>query len=193
MPRKTPTWNSGDPLSAVRVNVINDDIDVLYAEWSDRLKLYRQPSDPAFQVTIWAWNYIVWSWKGIYAGGTVTIPASSTRYIMMKDTGVVEVGTSRNDDYWRIGVVVTDWSGITSIINRRPDLLGGAIGGGGGFQNISSCVYSRGLLTSFIADWVSWTIIYDITGQVKEVSNGINKRTITRSWWVLSTTVKSVV
>lgn len=46
MPRKNSTsWSVGDAVQAARLNAINSDLDDIYANGSDRLKIYQNTGD----------------------------------------------------------------------------------------------------------------------------------------------------
>ncbi len=69
MPRKNSTaWVPNAPITAVRLEDFNEDLDDAYATGSDHLKVYRLAADPALQVTIGAGTYRVGSVEGQYAG-----------------------------------------------------------------------------------------------------------------------------
>lgn len=48
-----------------------------------------------------------------------------------------------------------------TLIQDKPDLLGGLLGGSAGFSNITSTTYTKGLLTAFTADAINYTITYE--------------------------------
>lgn len=60
MPRQNSTsWVPNDPITSARLEDFNQDIDDLYANGSDHLKVYRLAADPALQVTIGPGTYRV--------------------------------------------------------------------------------------------------------------------------------------
>jgi microcystin-dependent protein len=127
MPRtNSTTWTAGNAIQATRLNQINTDLDDLYSTGSDRLKVYRISTDPALRVTIGAGTYRVGSTEGQYAGGTLTVWASLTTYIMIDSVWTIQTSTSTwNGQYARIWVVISGVSTITSITNWRNDVVGG--------------------------------------------------------------------
>lgn len=179
MPRKNSTaWAAWNPVLATRLEAINTDLDDLYSTGSDRLKVYRISTDPAFRVTIGAGTYRVWNTEGQYAGGTLTVGASVTTYIMIDSAGTIQTSTSGwNGQYTRLAVVVSGVSTITSITDWRNKVVGGEIWAAG-FSNITSTTYTKWLLTSFTADWVGWTITYE-NRKPKTITNGVNTWTLT--------------
>lgn len=69
MPRKNSTaWVPNAPITAVRLEDFNEDLDDAYATGSDHLKVYRLAAHPALQVTIGAGTYRVGAVEGQYAG-----------------------------------------------------------------------------------------------------------------------------
>jgi len=60
MPRKNSQNRSPeDELQASRMQDINEDIDDIYANWDDRLKVFLAISGIALKIDIGAWNYVV--------------------------------------------------------------------------------------------------------------------------------------
>lgn len=192
MPRQnSTTWVVGDPILAARLNKTNQDLDDLYLAGSDRLKIYRISTDPAFQVTIGAGTYRVGKAEGQYAGGTLTVSVSVTTYIMIDSAGAIQTSTvTWNGLYTRLGIVVSNGSGITSINIWRSDAVGWELSLAG-FQNITSTTYSNGMLTAFTADWINHTVTYVYRRRLKSITNGTNTWTINYSKGRLSTTVKT--
>ncbi len=95
MPRQNSTsWVPNDPITAARLEDFNQDIDDLYANGSDHLKVYHLATQPALQVTIGPGAYRVGSSEGQYAGGTLTVSSSVTTYIMINSAGVIQTSTS---------------------------------------------------------------------------------------------------
>lgn len=191
MPRKNSTsWSPGQAVSSTRLNDFNEDLDDLYSTWPDRLKAYQLAGD-GLLVRIGAGAYRVGSNEGIYAGGTLTVANNTTTYIMLKNDGTIQTSTSAwNADYARICRAVAS-AGVVTLIQDKPDLLGGLLGGSAGFSNITSTTYSKWRLTAFTADAISYTITYS-GYRVKTITNGTN--TWTPTWsvsWVLTWITKT--
>lgn len=131
MPRQNSTsWASWEAVAASRLNDFNEDIDDLYATGSDHLKVYHLAAQPALQVTIGPGTYRVWGTEWQYAGGTLTVGASVTTYIMIDTTGTIQTSTSAwNSLYTRLAVVVSGASTITSITDWRNKVVGGVLWG----------------------------------------------------------------
>lgn len=127
MPRKnSTTWSPNNPITAVRLEDFNEDIDDIYLTWSDNFKVYRLTWDPALQVRIGAGTYRVGWIEWQYAGGTITVGASVTTYIMINSAWVIQTSTSAWDgQYARLAVVVSGASTITSITDWRNKIIGG--------------------------------------------------------------------
>lgn len=191
MPRKNSTaWVPNAPITAVRLEDFNEDIDDAYATGSDHLKVYRLAADPALQVTIGPGTYRVGSVEGQYAGWTLTVGASVTTYIMIDSAGAIQTSTSAwNGQYTRLAVVVSGASTITSITDWRNKVVGGEIGVAG-FGNITSTTYDKWRLTAFTADGVNFTITYS-GYRIKTITNWTNTWTMSYSKGRLSTTVKT--
>lgn len=191
MPRKNSiAWSVGNWITSARLNAFNADIDDLYSTWSDRMKLYRLTTDPAFQVSIGAGNYRVGSAEWQYAGWNVTVGASTTTYIMLSSAGAIVTSTSGwNGQNAKIWKVVSNGSWITSIEIWRNDLVGGELGAAG-FQNITSTTYTWRKLTAFTADGVNFTVAYE-RWVLKSISNWSNTWTLTRNQWKLVSTSKT--
>lgn len=192
MPRQNSTdWSPNNPITAARLQDINEDIDDLYATGSDHLKLHRLAWDPALQVRIGPGTFRVWTVEGQYAGGTVTVSPSVTTYIMINSAGAIITSTSGwNGQNAKLAVVVSGASTITSITDWRSQVVWWELWAAG-FQNITSTTYSNGVLSSFIADGVTFTITYYRWRRVASVSNGVNTWTINYSGWRISTTSKT--
>lgn len=192
MPRKNSTaWVPNAPITAVRLEDFNEDLDDAYATGSDHLKVYRLAADPALQVTIGPWTYRVGAVEGQYAGWTLTVGASVTTYIMINSAGAIQTSTSAwNGQYTRLAVVVSGVSTITSITDWRNKVVGGEIGVAW-FQNVTSTTYTKWLLTTVVADGVTWTLTYE-KWQLKSYTNGVNTWTLTySSGRRISTTAKT--
>lgn len=191
MPRKNSTaWSVGNWITAARLNAFNADIDDIYSTGSDRMKVYRLTTDPDFQVTIGAGNYRVGSAEWQYAGGNVTVGASTTTYIMLNSAGSIVTSTSGwNWQNAKLAIVVSNASAITSITIWRNDLVGGELGAAG-FQNITSTTYTWRKLTAFTADGVNFTVNYE-RWVLKSISNWSNTWTVTRNGWKIISTSKT--
>ena len=192
MPRINSTsWSPNQPITAVRLTDFNEDIDDLYSKGSDRLKIYRIAADPAFRVTIGAGNFRVGKVEGQYAGGTLTVSASVTTYIMIDSSGAIQTSTvTWNGLYARLGIVVSNVSGITSINIWRSDAVWWELSLAW-FQNITSTTYSNWMLTAFTADGISHTVTYVYRRVIKSITNWTNTWTMNYSKGRLSTTVKT--
>lgn len=131
MPRQNSTfWSPNQPITAVRLTDFNEDLDDLYATGADHLKVYRLTGDPALQVTIGPGTYRVWGTEWQYAGGTLTVGASVTTYIMIDTAGAIQTSTSAwNSLHTRLAVVVSGASTITSITDWRNKVVGGVLWG----------------------------------------------------------------
>jgi len=123
MPRNNSTnWSTGDNISATRLQQINADLDNLYSEGSDRLKVY---ASTGLDIIIGAGVYKVWSNEWQYAGGTETVTDDETNYIMIDNAGVIQQSiVTWNADYAKLAVVIAAWWVITSVVWWRNDIIG---------------------------------------------------------------------
>jgi len=126
--KNSTTWAAGNPITAARLQNFNQDLDDLYQYGVDRMRIYRLTTDPALQVTIGGGVWRVGDQEGTYAGGTVTVGATATTYIMIDNTGAIQTSTSAwNPNYARIGTVVAAGGVITSITINKIDAIGGLL------------------------------------------------------------------
>lgn len=162
----------------------------IYANGDHRLRVYRETGDPAFQVKIGAWTYRVGTAEWQYAWGTLTVWASVTTYVMINSSWVIQTSTSSwNGQYARLATVTSNGSGITAISLWKNDVVGWEVGVDW-FQNITSTTYTRGILTWFVADGITWTLVYK-RGNLYTASNWSNTWTANYSNGRLTTTSKT--
>jgi len=130
MPRKNSQNRSPeDELQASRMQDINEDIDDIYANWDDRLKVFLAISGIALKIDIGAWNYVVGAIIWQYAWWIdISVTDSATNYVQIDGSWVIQINTTTwNSDYARLATVVCSWWVITSISDFRYDVVGGAI------------------------------------------------------------------
>ncbi len=158
---------------------LQEEIDDIYSQGNHRLRVYREKNDPPLQVRIWAGTYQVGQAIGQYAGGTLNIPNNSTKKLSLNQNGEVEVLDEFDGEKLRLATVTARNGKITAIELWKNDALGGKLGGSsGGFENISNCIYEKGLLKSFRWDGVNWTLTYDRQRRLKTAYDGANTYTI---------------
>lgn len=129
MPRKNSTsWSVGNAVQAARLNALNADLDDLYVNGSDRLKIYQNTGD-GLLVRIAAGIWRVWDIEWTYAGWTVTVTNTATNYIMINNTWTIIVNTtgyiSSNTRLWR----AIASGGTCTIIVDKTDAIGGPLSG----------------------------------------------------------------
>lgn len=108
MPRTAKTWAAGDPITSAELNKVSTDLDTLFTMGGDRLLLYKLSTDGALVVRIGAGTYRVGVVEGQYAGGTVTVGATATTYVMINSAGAIQTSTSAwNGQYTKLGVIVS--------------------------------------------------------------------------------------
>lgn len=110
MPRKySQDWSAGDDITSQRLQDVNQELDDILANGSDRLRVFEAASGTALRVDIGAGNYYIGSTIGLYAGTTdMVVTDNATNYIMIDVTGTIQTSTSaRNDAYARLAKVTT--------------------------------------------------------------------------------------
>lgn len=142
-------------------------------------------------IQITAWNVRVWNEEFEYNGWTATLNNNATNYVMLDWSWTITIDTTwRDQKKAKIATIVTSGGEITSLKRWKMDLFGGEFGGGGGFKNISNCVYKNWLLVQFIADWQQWNLTYQ-QWRVKTATTGEKTYTMTYSKWKLVGAVES--
>lgn len=142
-------------------------------------------------IQITAWNVRVWNQEFEYSGWTATLNNNATNYVMLDGAWTIVIDTTwRDQKKAKIATIVTSGGEITSLKRWKMDILGGEFGGGGGFKNISNCVYSKWLLVQFIADWQEWNLTYS-KWRLKTATTGEKTYTMTYFWSKLVGAVES--
>lgn len=123
MPRtNSQNWSNSDPISATRLQNINQDLDDIYANWTDRLKVWVVSW---LQIEIWKWVYKVWTNEWQYSGWTATMTNNATNYIMIDGTWTIQQSTVNwNSDYAKLAIVIASGWNITSVENWKNDVIG---------------------------------------------------------------------
>jgi hypothetical protein len=132
MPRtQSADWSVDDDISAVHLQEMNEDMDDLYSQGSDRLRVVRAASGVAAKIDIGAGAFRVADTHGTYAGGTdIAVTLSQTNYVQIDAAGAIQINTSAwNASYARLAIVVCNGSGITSITLWKTDAVGGLLAG----------------------------------------------------------------
>jgi hypothetical protein len=191
MPRTSINRTVWDHISADRLNGINDDLDNIYENWDDRLKIFPISW---LEIQIAPGNFRVGNAEWIFAWDTATLDDDSVSYVQLNGGGVVVISTVWWDEnFARLAKVTTASWEVTAIEIRRQDVVGWLLWWSPWFKNITDTVYNtKNQLTSFDADWTTYTITYNINGSI----NTINKWSIvyTMSYnaqWLLTWAVES--
>lgn len=127
MPREnSQNWSTSDVVTAERMNDINEDLDDLYSNGSDRLRVYAAVSWTPLRVDIGAGAYYIWSTSGVYAWWTdVAVTDNATNYIMIDNAWSITISTSARTAWlWRLAQVICSSGAITSIILRNNMVFG---------------------------------------------------------------------
>jgi len=128
MPRKNSMSRSdGDSATSERMNDINEDLDDLYSNWSDRLRVYEAVSWTALRIDIGAGAYYIWSTAWVYAWWTdIVVTNAATNYVMIDNAWSITISTSARTAWlWRLAQVICSGGEITSIILRNNMVFGG--------------------------------------------------------------------
>lgn len=167
---------------------IADAIIDLYDNWNDRVFITWTGG---LWIQITAWNVRVWNEEFEYSWWTATLTDNATNYVMLDWSWTIAIDTAwRDQKKVKVATIITSGGQIQSLKRRKIDAIGGELGGGGGFKNISNCVYSKWLLVQFIADWQQWNLTYEYW-RLKTATTGEKTYTMTYSWWKLIGAVES--
>lgn len=154
-------WSVNDTIEASRLQAFNQELDNLYAEWSDRWLAILALSTLPLAVDIFPFRYIVWvgQWSSPWAIDLV-MTDNATNYIEVTNAWVITVNTVWFDPAkWQLAMVTTLWWAVTNIENRRPDLVGDVWWAWGGFENVTDVECETWLSKQITAD----TIVHNIT------------------------------
>lgn len=129
MPRVNSQNRSvGDDITASALQDINEDLDDIYANGSDRLRVVEAVSWTALRIDIGAGAYYVWSTQGIYAGGTdIVVTNAATNYVMIDNAGTIQINTTWfTAGLGRLATVTCAGGAITNIVVWTDVVFGGA-------------------------------------------------------------------
>lgn len=167
---------------------IADAIIDLYDNWNDRVFITWTGG---LWIQITAWNVRVWNEEFEYSWWTATLTDNATNYVMLDWSWTIAIDTAwRDQKKVKVATIITSGGQIQSLKRRKIDAIGGELGGGGWFKNISNCVYKQGLLVQFIADWQEWNLTYE-RWRIKTATTWEKTYTMTYSKWKLIGAVES--
>lgn len=167
---------------------IADAIIDLYDNWNDRVFITWTGG---LWIQITGWNVRVWEEEFEYSWWTATLTDNATNYVMIDWSWTITIDTAwRDQKKVKVATIITSGGQIQSLKRRKIDAIGGELGGGGWFKNISNCVYSKWLLVQFVADWQQWNLTYE-HGRIKTATTWEKTYTITYSKWKLFSVVES--
>lgn len=196
MARLTTNWNIGDNITATKLNNVNQDLDELYSNGSDRAKILPSASLSPLKVDIPPFTYRIGTVIGQSVGITdLTLTNNATNYIEITAGGVIGANTvAWNNNKARIGTVITLGGVITAIQTAKPDVIGGDLFGSGlGFQEITSTTYnSKNELINITVDSNTYALSYTPLALLETVvKNGTLTYTVVRDnlGRIMSTTV----
>lgn len=181
MPRKnSTTWVVNDLIEAARLNDINEDLDDIYDEGSDRGLAFEAASATPLNIDIPAFRFNVgWTFGEVADTIDFAVTDNATNYVEVDSLGTITNSTVNwTSTKWRIAKVITSWWAITSIENYRSDIIGWELWGGWSLKAITSTTYTEGFLTAMTADSVNYTMTYE-HGRLKTVNDGSNTYTAT--------------
>ena len=157
---------------------IADAIIDLYDNWNDRVFISWTGG---LWISITAGNVRVWNQEFEFNGWTATLTDNATNYVMLDWSWTIEIDTTwRNQKKVKVATIITSGGQIQSLKRRKIDAIGGELGGGGWFKNISNCVYKKWFLVQFIADWQQWNLTYE-KWRLKTATTGEKTYTMTYS------------
>jgi len=155
---------------------IADAIIDLYDNWNDRVFITWTGG---LWIQITAWNVRVWNEEFEYSWWTATLTDNATNYVMLDGAWTIAIDTAwRDQKKVKVATIITSGGQIQSLRRRKIDAIGGELGGGGWFKNISNCVYKGRFLVQFIADWQQWNLTYE-RGRVKTATTWEKTYTVT--------------
>ena len=186
------SFDIGDTLSAYidkeHFTQISPSINDLMNNWNDRLRV-----KPTWwlDIEITNWNVRVWSQEYFFIWWTATLTNNATNYVMLDWAWIIQIDTTwRNQQYVKIATIITSWWEITSIHQWKMDTVGWQMWWAAWFKNITSTVYTKWLLTQFIADGEQYDLTYQ-NGRVKTITSGEKTYTMTYRLGRLVWTVES--
>ena len=188
----TFSFNAGDKISLYIPKEIfdrvADAIIDLYDNWNDRVYITWTGG---LWISITAGNVRVWNQEFEYNWWTATLTDNATNYVMLDWSWTITIDTTgRDQKKAKIATIITASGEITSIKRWKMDILGGELGGGGWFKNISNTKYAKWNLVYFIADWEEYNLEY-IRWILKKITSWEKTYTMTYKNWKLYWSVES--
>lgn len=151
MPRTNASdWNPSDTVTPTRLQDHLEDIDDLYANGDDHGKVVEAAGGGALDVDIGASPARIGETNLTFAGVTdLTLTDDATNYIMLDDTGTVQVSTSSyNAAHARLATAVCASGDIVSITDTRQRIFGGDLGANNPDCNVETLSAGKTLGTS---------------------------------------------
>ena len=146
---------------------LNNAIDDLYDNGNERIKALPTGW---LGIEVTAGNVRVGNQEFYFPWGQKALNDNATNYVMLRGDSQIIIESERNQKYVKVATITTQNGAITDIKQRKIDAVGGEFGGGWGFKKISDCVYRRGLLVQFLADWEQRNIEYH-QKMIKKISS----------------------
>lgn len=146
---------------------LNNAIDDLYDNGNERIKALPTGW---LGIEVTAGNVRVGNQEFYFPWGQKVLNDNATNYVMLRGDSQIIIESERNQKYVKVATIATQNGAITDIKQRKIDAVGGELGGGWGFKKISDCVYRRGLLVQFLADWEQRNIEYH-QKMIKKISS----------------------
>lgn len=137
---------------------LNNAIDDLYDNGNERIKALPTGW---LGIEVTAGNVRVGNQEFYFPWGQKVLNDNATNYVMLRGDSQIIIESERNQKYVKVATITTQNGAITDIKQRKIDAVGGELGGGWGFKKISDCVYRRGILVQFIADWSLYKLNYN--------------------------------
>jgi hypothetical protein len=131
MPRQhSSTWNTGDNVSASRLQDINEDLDDIYSLGNDRGRIWEAASGTPLMIDIAPFNWRVGTTTGQFGGDTdIALTDDATNYVEIKSDNTIAINTTTwTTANGRLGTVTCVGGEITAISIWKPDVVGGELG-----------------------------------------------------------------
>lgn len=131
MPRSNSSdWSNNEAITWERMQDINQDIDDIYENWNDRLRVVEAISWTPLKIDIGAGVANVWWTEVLYAWWTdIAVTDDATNYVQIDNTWTIQIATdTRNTDYTNLAKVTCASWAITDIELRKPDAVWWPIG-----------------------------------------------------------------
>lgn len=127
MPRQnSTTWNVTDPITALRLNNFNEDLDDIYNNGDDRLRIIWKEG---LNIEILPGYYRVWQNEGYFEWQEISLNNNSENFIMLDEDGLIVNHTSWQADKAKLAQITTLSGEITALKIAKVVAVWGALWG----------------------------------------------------------------